>query len=86
MSAACRPRAPHPRPRSLGSPQAGAAARGDDAAISVLEEGEDRVLEQYLDDVSKLDRDSRRIVARDILPEQVRTHDSLSDLKLREVG
>jgi hypothetical protein len=65
--------------------QAGAVAAGDDA-ISVLEEGEDRVLEQYLDDVCKLDRDSRRIVAREILPEQVRTHDSLSDMKLREVG
>jgi hypothetical protein len=65
--------------------QAGAVAGGEDA-ISVLEEGEDRVLEQYLDDVCKLDRDSRRIVAREILPEQVRTHDSLSDMKLREVG
>jgi hypothetical protein len=54
---------------------------GDDA-ISALEEREDRGLKHYLDDVCKLDRDTRRLVAREILPEQVRTYDSLSDLKL----
>jgi hypothetical protein len=67
-----------------------AAAQGgaprDAAAIAALEEGEDRGLERYLHDVGKLDRDSRRIVAHEILPEQVRTHDSLSDLKLRDAG
>jgi hypothetical protein len=55
---------------------------GDDAAIAALEESEDRGLKHYLDDVSKLDRDTRTLVAREILPEQVRTYDSLSDLKL----
>ena len=69
-------------PPSHGS----AVARGDDGALAVLEEEEDRVLERYLDDVCKLDRDSRRVVTREILPEQVRTHDSLSDLKLRQAG
>jgi hypothetical protein len=55
---------------------------GDDAAIAALEESEDRGLKHYLDDVCKLDRDTRTLVAREILPEQVRTYDSLSDLKL----
>jgi demethoxyubiquinone hydroxylase (CLK1/Coq7/Cat5 family) len=62
---------------------AGPAVSGDDAAIAVLEEGEDRGLKQYLDDVGKLDHDDRRLVAKEILPEQVRTHDSVSDLRLR---
>lgn len=61
-------------------------AGGEDAALAALEEGEDTGLKHYLDDVGKLDRDNRRFVARDILPEQVQTHDSLSDLKLRQAG
>jgi len=61
-------------------------ASRDAAAIAALEEGEDRGLERYLHDVGKLDQDSRRIVGREILPEQVRTHDWLSDLKLRDAG
>jgi hypothetical protein len=55
---------------------------GGDAAIAALEASEDRGLKHYLDDVCKLDRDTRSLVAREILPEQVRTYDSLSDLKL----
>jgi hypothetical protein len=57
-------------------------ATGDDAAIALLEEGEDHGLQHYLEDVGKLDRDTRRQIEREILPEQIRTHDSLSDLKL----
>jgi hypothetical protein len=53
-----------------------------DAAITALEASEDRGLKHYLDDVSKLDRATRSLVAREILPEQVRTYDSLTDLKL----
>jgi hypothetical protein len=53
-----------------------------DAAIMALEASEDRGLKHYLDDVCKLDRDTRTLVAREILPEQVRTYDSLADLKL----
>jgi len=56
------------------------------ACLASHEEGEDRGLERYLHDVGKLDQDSRRIVGREILPEQVRTHDWLSDLKLRDAG
>jgi hypothetical protein len=61
----------------------------DDDTIARLEEGEDRGLKLYLDDVAKLDADSRRLVASEILPEQVRTHDFVSDLadhKLRDAG
>lgn len=58
------------------------AALGDEAAITALEEGEDRGLQLYLEDVCKLDRATRKVVEREILPEQLRTHDFLSDLKL----
>ncbi len=60
----------------------GALGAGGDAAIDALEASEDRGLKHYLDDVCKLDRDTRTMVAREILPEQVRTYDSLADLKL----
>jgi hypothetical protein len=59
-----------------------ALGAGGDAAISALEENEDRGLKHYLDDVCKLDRDTRSMVAREILPEQVRTYDFVSDLRL----
>jgi hypothetical protein len=59
-----------------------ALGAGGDAAIDALEASEDRGLKHYLDDVCKLDRDTRTLVAREILPEQVRTYDSLADLKL----
>jgi hypothetical protein len=59
-----------------------ALGTGGDAAIDALEASEDRGLKHYLDDVCKLDRDTRTLVAREILPEQVRTYDSLADLKL----
>ena len=66
------------------APSAGLSVADDagDAAIMALEASEDRGLKHYLDDVCKLDHDTRTLVAREILPEQVRTYDSLSDLKL----
>jgi hypothetical protein len=71
----------------IGSETSGAVGpsalgAGGDAAIDALEASEDRGLKHYLDDVCKLDRDTRTLVAREILPEQVRTYDSLADLKL----
>ena len=60
--------------------ESGAVPLRDDAVIAALEEGEDRGLKLYLDAVGKLDRDTRRLVGDCILPEQVWTHDSLSDL------
>jgi hypothetical protein len=64
------------------SPGLGVEGDAADAAITALEASEDRGLKHYLDDVCKLDRDTRSLVAREILPEQVRTYDSLTDLKL----
>ena len=72
---------PHQDDADAAAPAA-AIGGGGDEAIAALEASEDRNLKHYLDDVGKLDRDTRRLVAREILPEQVRTYDSLSDLKL----
>lgn len=54
--------------------------------IAVLEESEDRALKHYLDDVCKLDGDTRRLIAREVLPEQVRTYDWVADLRLSGLG
>jgi hypothetical protein len=67
---------------TMASPGLGVEGDAADAAITALEASEDRGLKHYLDDVCKLDRDTRSLVAREILPEQVRTYDSLTDLKL----
>lgn len=55
---------------------------GYSGVMAVLEESEDRALKHYLDDVCKLDGDTRRLIAREVLPEQVRTYDSVTDLRL----
>jgi hypothetical protein len=54
---------------------------GDKAAIAALEEGEDRGLKLYRVDIDKLDPRTRAVVQREVLPEQERTHESLSTLK-----
>jgi hypothetical protein len=54
---------------------------GDKAAIAALKEGEDRGLKLYRGDIDKLDPRTRAVVAREVLPEQERTHESLSTLK-----
>jgi hypothetical protein len=69
-------------PAAVSVPGLGVGDEAADAAIAALEASEDRGLKHYLDDVCKLDRDTRSLVAREILPEQVRTYDSLTDLKL----
>jgi len=69
-------------PVAVSGPGPGVGGDAADAAITALEASEDRGLKHYLDDVCKLDRDTRSLVAREILPEQVRTYDSLADLKL----
>jgi hypothetical protein len=80
-------------PAKLPAPEPMVFADGKDAGnedtIARLEQGEDRGLKLYLDDVGKLDADSRLLVAREILPEQVRTHDfvaELADHKIRDAG
>ena len=54
--------------------------------VEGLEESEDRGLKHYLDDVCKLDGETRTLIAREVLPEQVRTYDWVADLRLSHVG
>ena len=54
---------------------------GDKAAISALEAGEDRGLKLYRDEIGKLDATARAVIESEVLPEQERTHQSLSTLK-----
>ncbi|MGQ0505970.1 MAG: DUF2383 domain-containing protein [Myxococcaceae bacterium] len=58
-----------------------AAAMGDKAAISALEEGEDHGLADYRRDVKDLDPESRALVESQLLPAQEKTHAALSSLK-----
>ena len=54
---------------------------GEKAAISALEAGEDRGLKLYRDEMGKLDATARAVIESEVLPEQERTHESLSTLK-----
>jgi uncharacterized protein (TIGR02284 family) len=58
-----------------------AAALGTKAAIAALEEGEDHGRDDYRRDLEKLEISARTIVESRILPEQLRTHRAMSDLK-----
>lgn len=58
-----------------------ATVLGEKAAISALEEGEDHGLHDYQDDLEKLDPVARQIVVSELLPEQQRTHQTMSSLK-----
>lgn len=60
-----------------------AALLGAKAAIAALEEGEDHGRDDYQKDREKLDISARTIIDMEILPEQLRTHRTLSDLKKR---
>ena len=62
--------------------EAGAAKLGDHLAIAVLEEGEDHRLHDYEADLSALDEESRRLVHLELLPEQRRTHRTMSSMKM----
>jgi uncharacterized protein (TIGR02284 family) len=61
--------------------EGGATTFGEKAAIAALEEGEDHGRNDYRRDVDKLDASSRLIIQERVLPEQQRTHDTLSALK-----
>jgi hypothetical protein len=61
-------------------------ADGYSKIVAGLEESEDRALKHYLDDVCKLDSETRTLIAREVLPEQVRTYDWMADLRLSHVG
>lgn len=58
--------------------EGGAKAFGEKAALEALEEGEDKGLQEYRDEIDDLSDASRQFVASMILPEQQRTHDTLS--------
>jgi uncharacterized protein (TIGR02284 family) len=61
--------------------QTGAKALGQSATIAALEEGEDHGVRHYRKAVEKLDPDTSKFVANDLLPSQIRTHDTISALK-----
>jgi hypothetical protein len=61
--------------------QGGADALGENNAIRALEEGEDHGRDDYKREIDKLDGESRKIVEAQILPEQERTHRTMSVLK-----
>jgi hypothetical protein len=64
-----------------GAVEGTAKVFGEKTAIAALEEGEDHGLKLYHRDMAKLDADSRELVVTDLLPEQERTHRTLSTLK-----
>lgn len=61
--------------------QAGADLLGDRVAISALEEGEDRGLKLYTDNLTGCDPVTRRLIEAEILPQQQRTHELCRTLK-----
>lgn len=61
--------------------EGGAKAFGEKAAVAALEEGEDHGRNDYRDDIDKLDAATRQVIQDQVLPEQRRTHDTLSALK-----
>lgn len=60
-----------------------AAASGEATAIAVLEQGEDHGLADYRSDLDNLDAESNRLVRDHILPRQIETHRTLSEIKHR---
>ncbi len=61
--------------------QKGAAVFGDKFSISTLEEGEDFGLKLYQEGMDNLSPAERRFVTDDLLPEQRRSHDILSEIE-----
>ncbi len=60
-----------------------ATALGEKAAIAALEQGEDHGRDDYIRDLKDLDMEARKLVETQLLPEQKRTHDTISALKKR---
>jgi uncharacterized protein (TIGR02284 family) len=61
--------------------QGGAQILGDKAAIAALEEGEDHWLRNYQESLDKIEPSTARRVRDELLPAQLRTHDTMSALK-----
>lgn len=60
--------------------EGGAKAMGEKAALEALEEGEDRGLAEYRSEIDELSDGTRHFIASMILPEQQRSHDTMSRL------
>ncbi|MEY4642740.1 MAG: hypothetical protein RLZZ227_2734 [Pseudomonadota bacterium] len=58
--------------------EGGAKAFGEQAALSALEEGEDKGLKDYRTEIEQLSDSTRQFVASMLLPEQQRSHDTMS--------
>lgn len=58
--------------------EGGAKAFGEKAALSALEEGEDKGLKDYRSEMDQLSDSTRQFVASMLLPEQQRSHDTMS--------
>lgn len=61
--------------------EGGAALLGEKTAISALEEGEDHGRDDYKRDLKRLTPEVRRLIEEQVLPEQERTHRTLSLIK-----
>lgn len=61
--------------------EGGAKMMGEKAALQALEEGEDRGLAEYRSEIDDLSDATRQFVASMILPEQQRSHDTMSRMK-----
>jgi hypothetical protein len=61
--------------------EGGAKLFGAKSAIAALEEGEDHGRDDYLAEVGDVSADVRRLVESKLLPEQLRTHDTLAEIK-----
>jgi uncharacterized protein (TIGR02284 family) len=63
--------------------EGGAKMFGKKAAVAALEEGEDHGRDDYIRDLDDLSPQVRAFVQAQLVPEQQRTHDVLSQLKQR---
>jgi demethoxyubiquinone hydroxylase (CLK1/Coq7/Cat5 family) len=61
--------------------EGGAAMLGEKAAIAALEEGEDHGRNDYRRDIQEMDYETRQFIQTHVLPEQQRTHDTMSSVK-----
>lgn len=61
--------------------EGGAKLFGKSAAVAALEEGEDHGKRLYRDNVDELSPETRAFIRSQIMPEQQRTHDTLSSLQ-----
>jgi demethoxyubiquinone hydroxylase (CLK1/Coq7/Cat5 family) len=61
--------------------EGGAKVFGKKAAIAALEEGEDHGRDDYKAEIDNQDSDLRSFIESKLLPEQLRTHDTVSALK-----